>query len=154
MPSLKDYERALDPMHAQAARLLVENQFRLKNERRTMEEIAAEVGVSRQSLHKWQQNSDMIKYMGALSEQQLALYKPLADSQLIKSIRGDGQNNGLPSQKGLDLYYKRMGLLTERHEILTSEGPSMRKVFTQEEYEAEFEELARLAESSKKKNED
>ncbi|MFS0559604.1 phBC6A51 family helix-turn-helix protein [Terribacillus sp. 179-K 1B1 HS] len=150
MPSLKDYEKALDPTHAIAARLLVENQFKLKNERKTMEVIAAEVGVSRQSLHNWQKSPDFIRYMDALSEQQLAIFKPLVDSQLIKSIRGDAQNNGLPSQKALELYYKLIGRLAERHEMYFADKPTTRKTFTEEEYEAELEELAKLA---KKKGE-
>ncbi|MFP7479461.1 phBC6A51 family helix-turn-helix protein [Terribacillus saccharophilus] len=145
MPSLKDYEKALDPTHAKAARLLVENQFRLKNERQTMDEIASEVGVSRQSIHNWQKNGDFIRYMDALSEQQLAIHKPMVDSQLMKAIRGDAQNNGLPSMKALELFYKLSGRLAERHEMFFSDKPTTRKAFTEEEYEAELEKLAKLA---------
>lgn len=152
MPSLKDYERMLDPTHAEAARLLVENQFKLKNERKTMGDIAAEVGVSRQSLHNWQKHPDFIRYMDALSEQQLAIHKPLVDSQLMKAIRGDAQNNGLPSMKALEMYYKLSGRLAERHEMFIADQPTARKSFTEEEYDAAMQELENLA--SKKGDEE
>src|SRR5690625_2545941 len=84
----------------------------------TFEDIATEVGVSRQSLLKWrQQNRASIDYVNYLADDFLAAERAFVYRQLMKSISGEQ-----PSIKGIDLYFKRHGLITERSVVETVES--------------------------------
>ncbi|MHC8516205.1 phBC6A51 family helix-turn-helix protein [Sporosarcina sp. ITBMC105] len=106
-----------------AAQLLVENEFKSKLDggKRSLDEIGAEVGVSRQSLWTWKKDPVFIAYMAYLSDRHLDAQRALVDSQLMRLIEGTS-NNGNPSIKALELWYKLNSRLVERSVIEHSDG--------------------------------
>ena len=117
MATLQELKSRLTATQIKAAHLLVANSFANRDEKKTLEEIAHECGVSRVELWRWRyDNRDFIKYVEALSDMRLAAYRDLADAQLIKLIQGTS-NNGIPSIKALELYYKLAGRLVDRKSI-------------------------------------
>ncbi|MFC7062748.1 phBC6A51 family helix-turn-helix protein [Halobacillus seohaensis] len=141
--TIKEYEAALnDPRKVKAANLLVNNDYATKAERRNQDEIAEDAGVTRQTLYNWRTEDVLfVKYMESLSEVRLAQYRSLADAQLINLIRGTS-NNGTPSVKGLEMFYKLQGRLTERSEVVQV-GEDERKAtpVSDEQIEKELSEL-------------
>lgn len=119
--NLKEMEKRLSPEQIKAANLLIENDFAPKDEKKTHEEIAEEVGVSRRTLYNWRNDVDVVRYMDAQSDMALASSRSKAASQLMRLINGDAQQNGLPSIKALELYYKLSGKLVERSEVINGE---------------------------------
>ncbi|MYL53319.1 hypothetical protein GLW08_08200 [Pontibacillus yanchengensis] len=118
MSRIKELEKRLDSKQIQAANLLVANEFAGREEKQTHQEIADECGISRMTLFRYKKNPDFVTYMDAQSELTLASYRSLADAQLMRLISGHGQNNGLPSVKGLELYYKLFSKLVDKSEVL------------------------------------
>ena len=91
-------------------------------ERKSFDEIAEEVGVSRQSLYKWRtQNKTFIEYTNLLADDFLESKRARVYRQLMKLIDGPQ-----PSVKGIQLYLQRHGLLTERQLIETKDAGSSR----------------------------
>jgi len=114
--TLQDLRAQLTDTQAKAAHLLVANSFASKDEKRNLEEIAHECGVTRQQLWRWRyDNPDFIRYVEALSDMRLAAYRDEVDAMLIKLIRGG--NNGIGSIKAVELYYKLAGRLVDRKQI-------------------------------------
>jgi predicted DNA-binding protein YlxM (UPF0122 family) len=142
MKTIQEYEAAIDdPRKIRAAQELVARDYAPKGERKKLEDIAEEIGVSRQALYEWRTGDIIfVKYMEALSEIRLAQYRSLADAQLINLIRGG--NNGLPSSKGLEMFYKLQGRLTERSEVVqVSEDDRKVQPLSSEQIERELAEL-------------
>lgn len=132
-----DLKLRLKPIERKAAQLLVENDFAPKGERKTLAEIAEEVGINKRTLYNWRQNPDFTRYMAALSDGELATFRSLADSQLIKLIKGTS-NNGVPAIRALELFYKLEGRLVERSVVATNEKdvqPKMTRAEASEELE-------------------
>lgn len=99
-----------------AAQLLVEYEFTSKDERKTKDEIAEEVGISRMQLHRWDTSDDnFISYKNYLAAR-------ITDSQLslVYSKLLDGIKNG--SMKGIELYLKRIGDLNDKSEVTIKSG--------------------------------
>ena len=145
MMGLIDYEHAInDSQKATAANLLVEREFVEKGQKKkTLKEVAEEIGVTDRTILNWKKDPMFLKYMEALSEVRLAEYRSMVDSQLVKLIRGDGQANGLPSVKGLELYYKLSGRLVERSEVLSETVPERtQKPITNDVIEQELKQLS------------
>lgn len=112
---IKALEAKLDGRKVLAARLCVEREFAAQEDRKTTEEIAQEVGVTRQGLWKWRtQDPDFIEYMNLLADTYLSSYRSFVYKQLLKTISGEQ-----PSVKGIDLFFRRHGLITEKHEVKT-----------------------------------
>lgn len=106
----KQLEARLEGRQKKAALLCVERDFATEEERRTFDSIAEEVGVSRNSLYEWRtQNKAFIDYVNYLADDFLASERAFVYRQLMKTISGPQ-----PSVKGIDLYFKRHGLITER----------------------------------------
>jgi transcriptional regulator with XRE-family HTH domain len=117
MATLQELRSRLTDTQVKAAYLLVQNSFANRDEKKTLEEIAHECGISRMELYRWRyNNTDFIKFVEALSDMRLAAYRDMADAQLIKLIQGTS-NNGIPSIKALELYYKLSGRLVDRKQI-------------------------------------
>ena len=117
MATLQELRSRLTDTQVKAAYLLVQNSFANRDEKKTLEEIAHECGISRMELYRWRyNNADFIKFVEALSDMRLAAYRDMADAQLIKLIQGTS-NNGIPSIKALELYYKLSGRLVDRKQI-------------------------------------
>ena len=118
----KALEARLDPRQRIAALLCVEREMTDEVERKSFDEIAEEVGVSRQSLYKWRtQNKTFIEYTNLLADDFLESKRARVYRQLMKLIDGPQ-----PSVKGIQLYLQRHGLLTERQLIETKDVGSSR----------------------------
>lgn len=116
---LRDLRQEITEEQAQAAVKLVENSF-AGRERKTLEEIAEEIGISRTTLWTWSNDVNFIRYKEALADQLLRDNIDLANGQLLALIRGDFTANKTPSIKALELFYKLSGKLVDKKEIITS----------------------------------
>lgn len=117
---IKALEARMDGRKIKAARLCVEREFAPQAERKTTQEIADEIGISRQHLHRWRtQDADFIEYMNLLADTYLSSYRSFVYKQLLKTISGEQ-----PSVKGIDLFFRRHGLITEKHEVKTDTNAS------------------------------
>lgn len=141
MITIEELKGRLTPQQQAAAHLLVANEFAGK-ERRSQEELAEEIGISRQQLHSWRtKNNDFITYQAALSDMALESHRSFVDGQLMKLIRGTS-NNGIPSVKAVELFYKLSGKLIEKREVVqhnTSQSKTTR--ITSEEVSRGLDEL-------------
>jgi hypothetical protein len=117
MATLKELQENLTPQQQMAAHLLIANEFAGK-EKRSQEELSEEIGVSRMTLHNWKtENIDFIRYTAALTDMKLDSYRSLVDARLMTLIEKGPSNNGIPSIKAIELYYKLSGRLVERKEV-------------------------------------
>ncbi|MGG4042372.1 phBC6A51 family helix-turn-helix protein [Bacillus smithii] len=139
MATLEELRSQLTDTQAKAAYLLFQNSFANRDEKKTLEEIAHECGVSRMQLYNWRQDIDFIRYKKALSERHLAFHRDFVDSQLMKLIKGTS-NNGIPSIKALALYYKLCGDLVDKKSI-EFEDVSRRPRLTEKEISEGLNEL-------------
>lgn len=139
--SLQQLTSQLTPQQLRAAELIVENEFEnaISGTRKTYEEIANEVSVTRKTLTLWRKEPAFIEYAAYISAQHTASLRPLADSQLAKLVRGTS-NNGVPYIKGLELYYKIAGVLVDRREVVYAD--QTKPTLTQEEITRGIEDLA------------
>ncbi|AST93253.1 hypothetical protein BC6307_19320 [Sutcliffiella cohnii] len=138
---IEELQERLEPRQAHAAQLMVANEFAGKGDKKTLEEIAEEVGVTRQTLHNWKtSNIAFIEYLKALSTVTLDSQRSFVDAQLMKLIAGG--NNGIPSVKGVELYYKLTGALIERQEVISGNAPSSSPKMTRNELASEIQKLS------------
>jgi predicted transcriptional regulator len=108
MRTANELKKRLTDQQSKAAYLLVINDF--EKGTKTQEEIADEVGVSRQTLYVWRtSNSDFIAYQNALSDHHLESYRSKADAKLVELV-----DKGYT--KALDLYYTLLGRKVSRSE--------------------------------------
>ncbi|WP_431819253.1 hypothetical protein LWL40_27800 (plasmid) [Bacillus thuringiensis] len=113
MASKKELESRLNLKQREAALLLVENELNIEGERRTQEEIAQELGVTRMCLYKWRtQNKSFIDYKNMIADEFLSEKRDFVYRQLLRTISGSQ-----PSIKGIDLFLRRHGLLTDKKVI-------------------------------------
>jgi transcriptional regulator with XRE-family HTH domain len=119
MATLDELRDRLTPQQQMAANMYVANEFAGK-EKKTQDELAEEIGMTRQGLHKWRtENLDFIRYQSALTEFKLESYRTLVDAKLISLIEKGPSNNGIPSIKAIELFYKLNGRLVDRSEVVT-----------------------------------
>jgi len=99
------------PKQREAAIALVEYEFTPKNQRKTKEEIAEDIGVSRKTLHNWDtKDSNFIAYKNYLASEFMDSHLALVYKKLIDSIeRG--------SVRGIEVYLKRIGDLDTHTEV-------------------------------------
>lgn len=120
MPERSRYrfdENKLKPLQREAALALVEYEFTPKAERKTKEEIAEEVGVTRMCLWKWdKQDDNFIEYKKYLAAQHMESYTALVYARLIESI------DKRYSVKAMELFMKRLGDLNDNTEITIKNG--------------------------------
>lgn len=110
-------EAKLDVRKRKAALLLVENELNEYGERRTQEEIASEIGITRKCLWQWKtQDSVFIEYTNMLADEFLDAKRTIVYRQLMKLI-----DCGQPSVKAIDLFLRRHGLLTDKQVVETNE---------------------------------
>jgi DNA-binding MurR/RpiR family transcriptional regulator len=108
--SKRQLEAKLTAQQRKAALMLVENELADNTVSLSQDEIAEEVGVSRNTLFRWRtQNDDFRDYKNLLSDDFLSEQRTFVYKQLMKLIGGSQ-----PSVKALDLYLRRHGLLTDR----------------------------------------
>lgn len=136
--TFEELKTRLKPAQRLAAELIVANDFAGKGEKKSFEQIAKEVGITDRTLYNWRQNADFTRYLAAISDNKLDQYRSIADSQLMKLVKGTS-NNGLPSVKGLEMYYKLIGRMQDRQtlEVVEARRPTM----TREEISEQLKEL-------------
>lgn len=106
----KELEAKLTLQQKKAAMLVVEREMSDTDKRKTFDEIAKEVGISVDGLYKWRKkNPDFIEYVNIIADEFLESERAFVYRQLMKLIGGPQ-----PSVKGIDLYFRRHGLLTDR----------------------------------------
>ena len=116
--TLEGLKAKLTPKQILAAELILENEFRAKGDKRKLEEIAEDAGCAVRTLYEWRQEPEFVRYLAAISDTRLDSYRSMADSQLVKLMNGTS-NNGTPSIKALELFYKIIGKLVEKREVVT-----------------------------------
>lgn len=136
-------EAQLTPQQQRAAQLIVNNEWaELLNEdgkKRTMKELADEIGIARSTLFEWKAQEAFAAYVNFLTERQLDAMRSEVYVQLMRAIRGGA--NGIPSVKALDLYMRRYGLLTDRTVVEDARETIETRRKTDEEIRAEIAEL-------------
>lgn len=119
----RELESRLTTQQRNAIDLLVANEFIPRGEgRRTLESIAAEVGVADKTLWEWRtKKADFIELKNIVADDFLSDRRPEVYGQLMALILGSQ-----PSVKAIDLYLKRFGLLTEKQVVETTDSTSQR----------------------------
>lgn len=104
-------ETKFKPKQREAALALVEYEFSPKGQRKTKQEIADELGITRQCLHKWDtQDQNFINYKNYLASDFMDTKMAFVYSKLLESVdRG--------SVRAMELFMKRMGDLTDQTEL-------------------------------------
>lgn len=136
MISFEDLKLLLTPRQRKAAEMLVANDFAGKD-RKTLEELSEEIGITRKQLYTWRQNPDFTRYVAAISDNKLEQYRSIADSQLLKLVKGTS-NNGLPAIRGLELYYKLLGRMQEAP-LVSIDNSDNRATMTRDEARKELD---------------
>jgi DNA-binding XRE family transcriptional regulator len=114
---LKALEAKLDARKQKAAYLLVENELRETGEKRSQEDIAEEVGVTSKTIWSWKTTDPVfIEYKNAIADDFLSEKRAFVYAQLMKTISGPQ-----PSIKGIDVFMRRFGLLTEKQVVVNED---------------------------------
>lgn len=138
----KALEAKLTAKQREAALLCVEREFAEDTESRmTFEEIADRIGYSSKELRKWRtQNKTFIEYVNLMCDDFLESKRAIVYRNLMKLIDPKGDNS-MPSVKGIDLYLRRHGLLTDKTVVETKDIGSSRST---EDIAKDIEELDEL----------
>lgn len=136
--TLEQLKSKLTTNQLRAAELLLEKEYAPKGEKKTYAEIAAELGIDTSTLYHWRHNNDFVHYLAAVSDTKLDSARAVADAQLMRLVSGTS-NNGNASIKALELYYKLIGKLTEKREIVQT--TEERNVHDVDQIKAEIERL-------------
>ncbi|HBU90219.1 MAG TPA: hypothetical protein DEB53_03270 [Bacillus pumilus] len=114
MSRIKQLEAQLSFEKRKAAQACALNEIMPEGgEKKTQEQLAEELGMSRMGLYRWRtQDSAFIEYMNLLADDMLSSHRSEVYGQLMKLIKGPQ-----PSVKAIDLFMKRYGLLTEKQII-------------------------------------
>ncbi len=95
---------------------LFEYEFGDKKSRKTKEQIAEELGITRMTLYRWEtQDDNFIAYRNQLAQTYLSSRQSEVFEVLMRSIR-----NG--SMRGVELFFKAQGLLKDQSEITITDG--------------------------------
>lgn len=135
--TFKFNETLFKPKQREAAIALVEYEFSPKATRKTKQDIADELGITRKTMHNWDvKDSNFIAYKNYLASEFMDSSLSFVYKKLLESIdRG--------SVRGMELYLKRIGDLADQSEItIKQEGGGL----SAEERKAEL--LKRLGEEA------
>lgn len=109
-------EERLKPGQREAARLLVENEFAGKGERKTKNQISQEAGTSRRNLVKWEYGDhNFIEYKNYLASAFVDSYLPRVYKKLM-----DGIEQG--SMRGIEMFLKRIGDMDTKSDVTIHQG--------------------------------
>lgn len=129
-------ESRFKPKQREAAMALVEYEFTPKGQRKSKQEIADELGVTRMTLHKWdKEDANFIAYKNYLASEFADSHLAFVYSKLIDSI-------GKGSVRAMETFLKRIGDLDAQTEITIKQAGDGGKTFAEREQEL----LARLGE--------
>ncbi|MGD6964057.1 phBC6A51 family helix-turn-helix protein [Fictibacillus phosphorivorans] len=139
--TIKDLEKRLSPLAVQVAYALVENDFTKHDERKTMQEIADDLGISRTTLYNHKNDGNVIRLMGMLSDKQTDTMRAKVDNALMRLIDdGSGRHASI---KAIELFYKLKGLMIDRSIVGESEEDVAPRI-TQAELDEELRKLEDL----------
>lgn len=119
-PTLQGLKAKLTPGQLRACELLLEKEYAPKGEKATYAEIAEQIGIDTSTLYHWRQNPDFVQYLAAVSDTRLDSARAAADAQLMRLVSGTS-NNGNASIKALELYYRLIGKLVEKREVVSTQ---------------------------------
>lgn len=107
-----DYdETKFKPLQREAAVALVEYEFTPKGMRKTKQQIADEIGISRKCLHDWNtRDQNFIAYKNSIAADFTDSNTAFVYSKLLESI-------GRGSVRGIELFMKRIGDLADQQEL-------------------------------------
>lgn len=140
-------ETKFRPGQQKAALLLTERDFLSKDERKSLEEIAQECGVTRVTLWNWTtKDSNFIAYKNYLASEMMDSQLSFVYSKLMDII---GEGNA----KGIEMFLKRIGDLDTRTDVTVNDN---RQESDQsfEERRAELMKRLGLAEAAKQAKQD
>lgn len=104
-------ETRFHPGQREAAIEMVEYEFSGTKERKKLQDIADQVGISRRQLHTWNtQDQNFIAYKNSIASDHLDSHLAFVYRKLLDGI-ADG------SMKGIETYMKRIGDLDSRTEV-------------------------------------
>lgn len=116
-------ETKFRPGQRKAGVLLAEREFMPKEHRKTMDQIAEEVGVNRSTIWHWQTGDpNFIAYSNALASDMIDGHLAEVYSKLMDVIR-DGNT------KGIELFLKRIGDLDTRQDITLNDNRGEQESF-------------------------
>ena len=122
----KQLESVLTPQKRKAAQLIVDNDWLpVVNEdgrKKTLKDIADEVGIARSTLFEWRTDEDFVEYVNYLTDIQLSAMRSEVNVAIMRAIRGG--NNGLPSVKAIEIFMKRWALLSNVDIVNAGSGGS------------------------------
>ncbi|MEK5308321.1 phBC6A51 family helix-turn-helix protein [Bacillus sp. FSL M8-0326] len=133
MSRIKQLEAQLSFEKRKAAQACALNEIMPEGgEKKTQEQLAEELGMSRMGLYRWRtQDPAFIEYMNLLADDMLSSHRSEVYGQLMRLIKGQQ-----PSVKAIDLFMKRFGLLTEKQIITDSTTADESSADIQKEAEA------------------
>lgn len=131
------------PKQREGAIALMEYSFADTKSRKTKQQIADEIGVSRMTLSNWEHHdTNFIAYKNSLSADFFDGYLPFVYRKLI-----DGISNG--SMRGIELFMKRAGDLNDNSSLTINDGSGEKGTF--EERSEALKERLGLNEQQKEK---
>lgn len=131
-------ESKFKPKQREAAELLVEREFADPENRKTKGEIADELKMTRQGLHKWERHDEnFIAYKNHLANRMMGTSLPMVFAKILEGIEKEGNT------KMTELYLKRLGELNNDATITFNNGNNDDNQTTQQRQAAL---MARLAE--------
>lgn len=142
MITLEEIKGHLTPQQQKIARTLVDNEF-LGKKKQTLEEIAEQEGLSVRTLYNWRQDRYFILYQNYIADSALDGFMPTAVAKLKESVEGRS-NNGIPSMKALELYFKLAGRLIDKKEVIAQPDETSRVRVTRQDISRELAELDKL----------
>ncbi|HEU4964216.1 MAG TPA: phBC6A51 family helix-turn-helix protein [Bacilli bacterium] len=139
----RDLERQLSPQQIKAAAILVQNEWDAGDggKKKTRDQIAEAVGISRSTLFEWLRKPEFVEYMNVLTDMDLQAIRSEFNALLVKAMRGG--NNGIPSVKALDLYARRFGLLKD-HVVTETVAADKPRTMTEDEMDKALNEIAAM----------
>ncbi|NQX61813.1 phBC6A51 family helix-turn-helix protein [Paenibacillus qinlingensis] len=130
-------EAQITAQQRKAADLMAENEWAgivEGVEKKTMQQIAEEVGVSRRTLYEWKDKEEFGEYLNYISDIQFSAMRPVANASVMRLIKAG-------SVKALDLFYRRHSLLTNVTEIKDSRESDAPKRKTDDEIRQDIADL-------------
>jgi len=110
---MSKYKNKLTPTQRKAAMMMVLKDLSdLEEDKKTNEEIAQELGITRRTLQNWLNKPEFLRYMDELAMEFIQGKMAQVSKQLFKLI-----NAKQPSIKAIDLYFRLLGKLQDKYEF-------------------------------------